>query len=191
MSFDFRVNTQAASTTVGGARGDRQTADAATGSLLGRTATVAESPMSLLADAAEELTFGADTTDDFELSERKERQSTEDALAERVQLYKELMHQAGKGEALDRMKDGLRAKQGKEDALREALSHFPDPSDAWAALSDALREFEGDPGVAPGTIDGIRAAIAELEATQGPAIRAGVQGALASAGFDEIGRAHV
>lgn len=189
MSFDFRVNAQVASTTVGGAQGDRQAADAATGSLLGRTATVAESPMSLLADAAEELTFGADTTDDFELSERKERQSTEDALAERVQLYKELMHQAGKGQALDSMKDGLRARQGKEEALREALSHFPDPSDAWAALSDALREFEGDPDVAPGTLDGIRAAIAELEAAQGPAIRAGVQGALASAGFDALGGA--
>lgn len=188
MSINFQVNAQNTAARLGGPDQNRTGADVA-GTLLGRTATVADSPMSLLADAAEELTFGVDTTDDFEISERKERKTSEDAQAERVALYKELMHQAGKGEALDRLKDGLRARQGKEDALREALSHFPDPSDAWAALSDALREFESDPSVPPETLAGIRAAIAELEAAHGPAIRAGVQGALASAGFAELGDA--
>lgn len=31
--------------------------------------------MSLLADAAEELTFAADTTDEYELEDRKERET--------------------------------------------------------------------------------------------------------------------
>lgn len=163
--------------------------DGAAGTLLGRAATVVDSPLSLLADAAEELTFAADTTDDFELSERKERKSTEDAMAERIELYKELMHQAGKGEGLDRLKDSLKSQQGREEARREALSHFPDPSDAWAALHDALQAFEDDPAIPDGVREAVRGAIADLEAEHGPAIRAGVHGALASAGFADLGDA--
>ena len=67
---------------------------AATGSLFGNTATVVESPLSLLAEAAEELTFAVDTTDDFELEERKERDEINEAMEERIKKYQEMMREA-------------------------------------------------------------------------------------------------
>ncbi|MFQ8736348.1 MAG: hypothetical protein ACLSAH_10220 [Bilophila wadsworthia] len=74
----------------------------ATGSLMGNAAAQVEDPMSLLADAAEELTFAADTTDEYELEDRKERERAESAYAERVKLYQDLMHEAGKSQNIDR-----------------------------------------------------------------------------------------
>lgn len=146
-----------------------------------------ESPMSLLADAAEELTFAVDTTDEFELDERKEKDKTDKALAERVQLYKELMHEAGQSRELDMLKDSLKSKAGREGALREAQRHFPDPSDAWVALADALAELEKDASVAPEVLEEIRGAMDELDASHGAAIRTGMQGALHAAGYSDIG----
>lgn len=142
--------------------------------------------MSLLADAAEELTFAADTTDEYELEDRKERERAEDAYAERVKLYQDLMHEAGKSQNIDRLKDSLRAREGREKASREALYRFPDPSDAYAALSEALDAFSDDPSVDPSVIEDIRQGLAELETEHGPQIRSGVQGALAAAGYPEL-----
>lgn len=181
MSIDFSVSAQAANLNQSL---NTSTADSVmSGALFGHAAVTVESPMSLLADAAEELTFCVDTTDDFELSERKERKGTEDAMAERVELYRELMQQAGKSEELASMKERLRSSQGKENALREAQSHFPDPSDAWAALSDTLKEFETDESITSETLESIRAAIADLEASHGVAIQTGIHGALSAAGY--------
>ena len=78
--------------------------------------------------------FAADTTDEYELEDRKERERAEDAYAERVKLYQDLMHEAGKSQNIDRLKDSLRAREGREKASREALYRFPDPSDAYACL---------------------------------------------------------
>ena len=139
---------------------------AATGLLMGQAAQLVDSPMDLLADAAEELTFGADTTDEFELEDREERDRAAEAMEERVRLYQDLMHEAGKSEDIDRLRDGIRAREGQESALRQARSRFPDPSDAWAALAGVL---------------------ADLEREAGPQIRAGIQGALAAAGFADLG----
>lgn len=44
---------------------------------MGHQVSVAESPASLLADAAEELGFSVDRTKDYELSRRKQRESSE------------------------------------------------------------------------------------------------------------------
>lgn len=185
MAIDFSIHTQAAQTaamTSGAAAGAAQT-----GSLLGGCAVMVASPMSLLADAAEELTFSVDTTDEFELDERKEKDKTDKALAERVQLYKDLMHEAGQSRELDMLKDSLRSKAGREGALREATRHFPDPSDAWVALADALEELEKDTSVAPEVLEEIRAAMDELDASHGAAIRTGMQGALHAAGYSDLG----
>lgn len=67
----------------------------------------------------------------------------ESAYAERVKLYQDLMHEAGKSQNIDRLKDSLRAREGREKASREALYRFPDPSDAYAALSEALERLFG------------------------------------------------
>lgn len=81
MSIDFSIQQQQGRTAVSPGTG---AAAAATGSLFGNAATIVESPMSLLADAAEELTFAADSTDDFELEERKERDEINEAMEERI-----------------------------------------------------------------------------------------------------------
>ena len=67
MSIDFSIQHSQVQPT----SRDTTASSAVTGSLFGNTATVVESPLSLLAEAAEELTFAADTTDDFELEERR------------------------------------------------------------------------------------------------------------------------
>lgn len=97
MSIDFSIQQQGVTTqqNVG-----FSSSSAAVGSLFGNAAAVVESPMSLLADAAEELTFAADTTDDFELDERKERDEIDEAMEERVKKYQELMRESGEAEQL-------------------------------------------------------------------------------------------
>lgn len=85
MSIDFSVTTM--SQMAGGATASAASS-LATGSLMGNAAAQVEDPMSLLADAAEELTFAADTTDEYELEDRKERERAESAYAERVKLYR-------------------------------------------------------------------------------------------------------
>lgn len=157
-----------------------------TGSLMGREAVKVDSPMSLLADAAEELTFAADTTDKFELSDRKERRKTEDSLIERVRLYQELMHQAGKTRDMDQLTQRLKLVESREQALSEARQRFPDPADAWAALAESLAvlEKEGAPETA---LTAVREAMDALEQEAGPAIRSGIFGALAARGLDDLG----
>ena len=139
--IDFFVNNAQTAQVAGGpfAAGSHA---AATGLLMGQAAQLVDSPMDLLADAAEELTFGADTTDEFELEEREERDRAAEAMEERVRLYQDLMHEAGKSEDIDRLRDGIRAREGQESALRQARSRFPDPSDAWAALAEVLADME-------------------------------------------------
>ncbi len=182
MSIDFSIQQQGVSAqqSLG-----FSASSAAVGSLFGNAAAVVESPMSLLADAAEELTFAADTTDDFELDERKERDEIDEAMEERVKKYQELMRESGEAEQVNQLKDAIRAREGREHALRQARQRFPDPSDAWAALKQIRDELAGD---APAeTLRGVDEALAELEAAEGPAIRSGICGALNAKGFDSLG----
>jgi type III secretion protein W len=184
MSVDFSINTQFARQ--GQDAGAASAGSAMTGTFMGRQAAAVASPMSLLADAAEELTFAVDTTDEFELSDRKERKKPSESLIERVQMYQEMMHEAGKTRDMDELTRRLRQGGGKDQALREAREHFPDPSDAWAALSGALDTLERE-GADASVCDGVRAAMDELRAQEGPAIHAGIQGALAAREFDGLG----
>lgn len=156
------------------------------GSFMGNEVVQVPSPESLLADAAEELSFSADTTDDFELEERRERDKIRESEEERVKLYQELMHEAGKSEELNQMRDSLRNRADSRRALDKAREYFPDPSDAWAALKEIQEELRRE-GADKALLDDVDAAVAELEQREGAAIRAGVQGALAAAGFTDLG----
>ena len=184
MSIDFSIQQQGVNTTQ---HAGFSSPSAAVGSLFGNTAAVVESPMSLLADAAEELTFAADTTDDFELEERKERDEIDEAMEERVRKYQELMREKGEAEQIDQLKDAIRAREGREHALRQARQRFPDPSDAWAALKEIRDELAGDAAVSSETLRGVDEALAELETSEGPAIRSGICGALNAKGFGSLG----
>ena len=135
------------------------------------------------------LTFAADSTDDFELDERKERDEISEAMEERVKKYQELMREAGSAQELNALRDAIRARQGKEHALRQARQHFPDPADAWAALKQLREELSGDASANAETLRGVDEALAELEASDGPAIRAGINGALNARGFEQLGDA--
>ncbi len=158
----------------------------AEGSFLGNTVQVAPSPAELLADAAEELSFSADTTDDFELEERKVKEQSDQAMAERIRLYQELMHQAGKSEQMNSLRDSLRTRADSRRALDKAREYFPDPSDAWAALHEVREQLRSE-GADAEILRNIDSAIFDLEQEEGPAIRAGVQGALSSRGFEDLG----
>ena len=161
----------------------------ATGSLFGNTATVVESPLSLLANAAEELTFAADTTDDFALEERKERDEIGEAMEERIKKYQELMREAGETAKMDRLKSFLQSKAGKEDALRQARQLFPDPAAAWAALKEIREELASSSDATADMLEELDSALADMERVDGPAIRAGINGALSAQGFEALGDA--
>ena len=190
--IDFSVNNAQMAQMASAA--NTATSSTVTGSLMGQAAQLVDSPMDLIADAAEELTFSADTTDDFELKQREEREKKLDHMADRVRMYQEMMHEAGKSQDIDRLKDSLRAREGKETALRQAQQRFPDLCDAWAALSEALADLEQENNENPGSVgqdvlDDIRAGLRQLEEEHGSEIRSGVQGALAARGYTDLGSA--
>lgn len=185
MSIPFSIQQQGVSAQHNAGFSASSSGVGSVGSLFGNAAEVVESPLSLLADAAEELTFAADTTDDFELDERKEREAIEEATEKRLKKYQEMMRAGGKAGEINQLKDAIRARQGKEHALRQARQHFPDPSDAWAALKEIRDALARDASAE--IVRGVDEAIAELEAAQGPAIRSGLCGALNAAGFDTLG----
>lgn len=184
MALDFSVQNQFTQSAV---QQGSNTVSSSSGTLLGRQAQAVSSPMSLLADAAEELTFAVDTTKEFELEERKDRDREDSSVKRRVQLYKDLMHEAGKSRQIDVLKDSLQAKAGKEHALREAMRNFPDLTDAWAALQSVLEEFEQDGTVSEEIKTGIREAVAELEQNHAAEIKTGLQGALSAKGYEDVG----
>lgn len=186
MAFDFSVQNNQFSTqavqnagTAGGT--------GSIGSLLGEQVQLISSPLSLLADAAEELTFAVDTTKEFELEERKDREKTDEAMKKRVEMYQELMHQAGKSRQIDILKESLQAKAGKEHVLREALQQFSDYTDAWASLKNIAEEFENDPQISDDIKVGIQEAMQELEEKHSDAIKTGLHGALSRSGFEDVG----
>ena len=170
-----------------GPTGNASGTGAASGSFMGHAATVVSNPMSLLADAAEELTFSVDTTDEFELSEREEEDKALRSQQERVELYKEMMHQAGKSEELNQLANQLQNAKTKSDAMRQVRERFPDPSDAYAALDYALEEME-QKGASTESLQAVRDARDELLTEEGPAVRAGIQAMLSAqdyAGLDD------
>ncbi len=187
MSIDFSIQHSQVQPT----SRDTTASSAVTGSLFGNTATVVESPLSLLAEAAEELTFAADTTDDFELEERKERDEINEAMEERIKKYQEMMRGAREVQKTKELKGFLDSRTEKEEALRQLRRFFPDPSEAWAALKDIRDELSAAPDTPPETLRVLNEALEELERTEGPAIRAGINGALNARGFEGLGDAGV
>lgn len=158
------------------------------GKLLGHRAVSLESPLSLLRNAAEELSSAVDLTDDFELEERKERDSGDAAARKLAKLYRQCIFPAEKNGELHAFRLDLQREstqtQGKDFALHAALRRFPDPSDAWAALDESRNALEaaGDTQ----TLAAVNHALDTLDRTQGQRIRAGMQGVLASAGHRDV-----
>ncbi len=183
MAVDFSI--QAQNMGVQGSAPGAQGGGEVAGSFMGHAASLIADPMSLLADAAEELTFSVDSTDEFELSEREEEDKALKAQEERVKLYKELMHEAGKSEELNQLVDGLIKAKTRNEALRQAQERFPDSSDAYAALDFALDELKKR-GADPEAIQAVQDAQSDLLSAEGPAVRAGIQAMLGAQGLEDL-----
>lgn len=160
---------------------------AASGTLFGSAAAVADDPMSLLADAAEELTFAVDGTEDCEAEDRAEEQ--EDVRNERLRaLLKKILEHDGRIQAVNELHDHLGSQQeGRREAMRMLRRFFPDPTESWLVLTMLLDDLEKPEGGDPKAAGRVRELMADLEAAEGPALRAGLRGMENAAGFEDLG----
>lgn len=176
-----------------GLQGDGRAGDAAAqqGSWRGEAVMVQASAASLLADAAEELTFAqAEREEEKEVSERHVRpeSSTTVPQIQEIMAYLQLMGddaaRQGKLEALTARLRGSGG-AGAGHAAREA---FADISEQFLALAYVRRrcEEEGEPAAAAAVAEDLEALVED----HGPAIRAGLNTAEAARDFaaDDPGR---
>lgn len=84
MPTDFSINTLSIQQIFSSATSN--TPSVAKGVLMGQTVRLVASPLSFLYFATEELTFTVDTTDEFELEEKKEKRKIEDVLLESTHI---------------------------------------------------------------------------------------------------------
>jgi type III secretion protein W len=158
-----------------------------TGRLAGFQIRLADDPLSALADAAEELTFGVDNTKELSLKERKLKEDS-GGLIERVKLYQELMEHAWKQKDVESLHTFLRNNRSAQAALARAGEWTGgDPSETWAALKKAAENLRGE--APPAALEAIDEAVAQLERDEGPRIRAGILGAVEGAAHPELGDA--
>ncbi|MDR2786891.1 MAG: type III secretion system gatekeeper subunit SctW [Candidatus Accumulibacter sp.] len=159
------------------AQGAARAVGEATGSLAGYQVKVAESPLASLTDAAEELTFGVDNTKELTLKERKTKEDGGARFLERVAEYQALMEKTRGQDAIKHLYAFLKDNHDPRAALAKAREWSGgDPGMAWAALKgarEALRDEADEAALAA-----IDTALAQLEESDGPAIRAGIQGTL-------------
>lgn len=165
-----------------------QSAKSASSVFMGHTVSTVDSPSSLLADAAEELSFSVDKTKDYEVSRRKERQTSE-ISEERLKAYKALMEKANQTENMGRLVEELKRASDREAMSRAVHEAFKDPTDQWAAITEALEALSKDPSVSSEALNALKTFARDFYAANGDSIRLGLQGALSSAGFPEIGGA--
>lgn len=153
------------------------------GTWRGEVVRVETSESSLLADAAEELTFAqSESADEKRLSERKiESGRRVDLLViEDITTYLDAMKdQSGPEELAGLAKMMQERGGGAAELVRQS---FSDVSQQYLALSYLARHFEGsDPALYEEALD----ALEELVEDHGPAIRAGLNTVDAAAGFGE------
>ncbi len=148
-----------------------------TGAFMGEMVEVEKSPQSLLADAAEELTFGASEEVERTLAERKETAKKESRSLEAVMMYIKDAEDLGNGEA-DKFAKQLTAmmRNGLGGILRFTENRFSDDTSAHAALSYALATVD-ESSLGPEELaefrDLVSQALDKLESERGRAIRAG------------------
>lgn len=185
MAADFVINQFATRNVSTESRADSASQ---VGRLSGLQVREAPTAQSLLSDAAEELTFSVDNTEELELKERPQKESAKDeGLLEKVKLYRELMwSQRSLKDKLGALRRFLETNRDPGAALQKAREHFPDPTQAWAALKSIQEEMERE-GAPPEVRRAVEEALATLEAEDGPRIRAGLEGALAGAAYPGLG----
>ncbi|MDR2366679.1 MAG: type III secretion system gatekeeper subunit SctW [Deltaproteobacteria bacterium] len=149
------------------------------GTLAGLKVTVADDPMAVLADAAEELTFSVDNTDELDLKERKEKVTVQTRLIEQVRLYEDLIFTNEQKDMVTAMARRLKAAKDGLDALDRAKEFFPDPADAWAVLTEL--------SLGPDASDEINEALAILMSESGQEISSTLVSVLVGSDFPDLG----
>lgn len=152
------------------------------GTFMGHTVKVETSPLTLLADAAEELGFAVDRTKEYEISRRKEREASHVDL-ELLKLYQAYFRTSEKGEKLDALIESLK-KRSDQESFRKSLNEtFPDAADARAALEEARLSFENDPSVTDTQRSELARFIQTFEQENASTISLGMRGALTGRDF--------
>lgn len=155
-------------------------AEAARGAYRGEAVVLDEDPLSMIEDAAEELTFGAsEKVESKELAERKVEGGSRildrvDA-AERVQEYLAKLPDMGRQEKLQEFVNQLRQHGANtpRQVLDEVRQFYSDVSHQYAALAYADEELEREGG--PEELRAaVRGAMDESMREHGPEIRAGL-----------------
>ena len=158
----------------------------------GLSVTIADDPASLLADAMEEMSFGASEKVEKDISDRKKKKTghDHDAGIRHVEALEEVEEKLRKNmaEQLAKLLAAVRASGGNPARFLEALADFTDPTERHVALAWLETELENVPSLrALATRERER-----LEAEEAQAVQAGYNIAdvdAAAAGGEAEGRA--
>ncbi|MBC05426.1 type III secretion system gatekeeper subunit SctW [Thalassospira sp.] len=142
-----------------------------TGSWQGQNVSVRQNPTSMIADAAEEMTFAASEKEEAKgIQERTVKQAasrqipTVEKINEYIQTANEAFDQGKLEQLIAKLRSGTNP--------FEAASAFGDITDQYAALSSAYHELEAEGGF-DDILEQLQDAIEELDDDFGPDIRAG------------------
>jgi type III secretion protein W len=186
---DFGIQHQAGvspNMDVAGAHLSARSGGEAVGNLAGYQEKASADPLASLADAAEELTFGVDNTKELTLKERKAKADKAASFLEKVEKYQALMEKAAGQDKLESLYVFLKNNRDPQAALAKAKEWAgQDPALAWAALKEAREALKSEAPAA--ALEAIDAALEALEKDEGPAIRAGIQGALEAENHPALG----
>lgn len=132
---------------------------------------------SMVADAAEEMSFAFGSKASSKLSQRKTKQSNDlrNRIKQKAEAYMRRIPDLGGADKLMQFLEHLKkgGKQTPRELLQQGKQEFKDVSHQYAALAFAYESLAGD-GTAAGLRDTLAQALAQLEAEHGPAIRAGL-----------------
>jgi type III secretion protein W len=164
------------------------------GLFMGARVTQEESPMSLLADAAEELTFSLSEGEESRLDERKEKAGAKEqrSFDPFIEAARKPAQEGGEkfGRALNHLERLFKSRNNAAlaellDALKQAADQEenPDPADQFTLLV-GLKDRLGDAHPLAGTID---RALDGLAAEQTFAVASGLAVDMAAPDFAELG----
>lgn len=149
---------------------------------LGHTVTVNDSPESLIADAAEEIGFSVDKTQDHEIGRRKDKERAEAPSKKLLEMYRLMMQRPEKAQAESELVGALKRQKSAEAMAKSLQDAFADPTDAWAALEAAMETFDADPEVDASSRAALKTVYDDFMREKGEAARLGLRGALAAQG---------
>ena len=150
-----------------------------TGKLIGRAVVEVITPQSILQDAMEELSFNFNKSDDYALKNRKERDSADRSLKDRLKAFSKIVADRDQ-DVLDELTQAIEQTLDRESILDRFLNEYQEPAEAWAALQEA-REKLAQKGVGAEVLKEVDEALAAMDVRYGAAIRAGVCGTLTAA----------